>query len=283
MNENQTPRSDPVVVTENQDQLAQLSSGDPNEMRIQLAASYARFEHDFRKNYPFLWWFTLVSPVAVTGSILLIIVLFWGFELARNFVIAAVVTFLLLGRFIILGGNEAGQLEGWMQNFSLSPFQLFGMVTVMDFITAMFVTVHMGFMFRLPWLGPKISMLVWDGKFLMEKQPWIKQIAFFGLIAFVVFPSSTTGSIGGSIFGRLLGLGRAWTVCGVLLGSLLGNGLMWFFAQQINRVIPPDSMWIKLVGIGIILAVLAFLEWRYQRVKKKYMVKSIKTNKVIAS
>ena len=255
---------------ENQDQLEGLKSGDPRELQIQIATSYARFERDFRRRYPFFWWFTLFSPMIIFGGTLSFIGVVWGFDLARNYLIAGIVTFVVLGRFVILGGTEKEQLEGFFADYSLSPFQLFSMVTIMDFAVALFVAFHIGFMFRLPWLGPKVSMLVSDGKYLMEKQPWIKRLSFIGLICFVVFPSSTTGSIGGSIFGRLLGFGRVVTVLGVLIGSLIGNGLMLFFAKQINRIIPADSVWIKLIGVAIIVFVLVFLEWRFQRVKKKY-------------
>ncbi len=277
MNEKRSGKSDSGILDEHEDQLAQLSSVDPDELRDQLIRSYSEFEQTFRKDYAILWWSTLVSPVALTGLILLVIGFIWGFDLSGRFLLAAFVTFILLGRFVILGGNEAGEVEGWMQNFNLEPLQLFGMVTVMDCITALFVTFHMGFLFRVPWLGPKISALVWDGKFLMEKQPWIRRVAFFGLVVFVIYPSSTTGSIGGSIFGRLLGLGRGMTVCGVLVGSLIGNGIMLYFAEWINEHIGSDSIWLKVVGIALIVIVIAVLEWRYQKVKKKYVTNKAKS------
>ena len=117
-------------------------------------------------------------------------------------------------------------------------------------------------------------MLVWDGKQLLNSQRWIKRVAFVGLVLFVVFPTSTTGSVGGSIFGRLLGMGRLLTVSGVLMGSLLGNGIMWAFAKQINQYVDPQNVWIKIVGIGILVALVVLVEIRYQRMKKKYFPKS---------
>jgi len=114
-------------------------------------------------------------------------------------------------------------------------------------------------------------MLVWDGKFIMDAQPWIKRVAFFGLVLFVVFPTSTTGSIGGSIFGRLLGLSRWLTVGGVLVGSILGNALMYAFSKQINQYIGPENYWIKILGVALLIVLVFMMEVRYRRVKNKFL------------
>jgi len=94
-----------------------------------------------------------------------------------------------------------------------------------------------------------------------------------GLVAFVMFPTSTTGSIGGSIFGRLLGLSRFTTVAGVLVGSICGNGLMYLLSKQLNNYISKDDIWLKVVGALLIVALCVALEWRYRQVKKKFLAK----------
>ncbi len=251
----------------------QASVADPDALKRSLIKSITEFERSFRKNYPMLWVTTLVGPLLVTITILVFIGLVWGWGLASKFVTAAFITFFFLGRFVILGGDE-GQAMGWMEKVALAPSQLFFMVTYMDFMVALFVTFHMGVLFRLPWVGPKLATLVSDGKFIMDHHPWIKRLALVGLIVFVVFPTSTTGSIGGSIFGRLLGLGRFFTVAGVLLGSIIGNGIMYLFAKEINKYIGPDSLWLKFAGIILLIIGFLYIEWRYRQTKKKYLSKA---------
>ena len=95
-------------------------------------------------------------------------------------------------------------------------------------------------------------------------------MAFAGLVGFVIIPFSTTGSIGGSILGRLLGLSRWTTVFGVLLGSLLGNGIMYAFAKQINKYL-EDNWTFRIIGLLLIVAICFLLEWRYRAVKNKYI------------
>ena len=95
-------------------------------------------------------------------------------------------------------------------------------------------------------------------------------MAFLGLVGFVIFPTSTTGSIGGSIFGRILGLSRWTTIAGVLTGSLIGNSIMYGFAKQVNKLVANDWK-LKLAGVAIIVVAMVLLEWRYRKVKNKYM------------
>ncbi len=248
-----------------------FSSSDPDQLQKELVSSFTTFERSFRERFPLVWIATLAAPVVVSAVLLVFFGLTSGWGYAGRLVSHALLTFFVFGRFIILSGAEATGEE--IYKVLMSPLELFGLVTYLDFMTALFVTFHMGFLFRVPWLGPKIAMLVWDGKFVMDAQPWIKRFAFAGLIAFVMFPSSTTGSIGGSIFGRLLGLSRFATVMGVLVGSILGNGLMYVLSKQLNNYISKDDMWLKIVGALLIVALCVVLEWRYRQVKKKFLIK----------
>lgn len=251
------------------------NASDPESLRSELVRSFSSFETSFRSRFPMLWLVTLLAPVVVTVVLLVVLGLINGWDYPQKLVGHALATFFIFGRFIVLVGTEgaASVVETAEKGFKvlLSPGELFAMVTYMDFMVALFVTFHMGILFRLPNIGPKIAMLVWDGKFIMDAQPWIKRVAFFGLVLFVMFPTSTTGSIGGSIFGRLLGMSRWMTVCGVLLGSIAGNALMYGFSKQINQYIGPENYGIKIVGIVLLIALVFMMELRYRKVKNKFL------------
>ena len=251
------------------DQLAQTEN--PESLREELLASFNEFEASFRKRFPVLWLLTLIGPFVITIALLIFFGLTIDWTYPQKLVSHAILTALVFGRFIILVGME-GQTDD-SYDITLQPYELFGLVTYLDFMTALFVAFHMGVIFRLPIVGQKLAMLVWDAKQFLKIHPWIRRIAFIGLVLFVVFPTSTTGSVGGSILGRLLGMGRVQTVIGVMLGSLIGNGIMWAFAKQINRYFDPQNVWIKVVGVAILVALAVFIEVRYQKTKKKYFPK----------
>jgi len=242
---------------------------DANELRDQLNSMFSGFEKQFRSETPILWWATLLSPVILTVAVLSVLAAINGPGYALKCVNHALLTFFVLGRFVLLAGME-GEVTERVAKIAMKPSELFVLVTYLDFIVALFVTFHMGVLFRIPKVGPKLAMLVWDGKFFMDSAPWIKRMAFLGLVGFVIIPFSTTGSIGGSILGRLLGLSRLVTVTGVLVGSVLGNGLMYLFAKQINKYL-QDNWTFRIAGLVIIVAICLLLEWRYRAVKNKYI------------
>ncbi|QEG21367.1 small multi-drug export protein [Mariniblastus fucicola] len=242
---------------------------DAHQLRDQLNKMFSGFEKQFRAERPILWWATLLSPIILSVTVLGLLWVAQGPGYALKCVNHALLTFFVLGRFVLLAGME-GEAAEQVAKIAMRPSELFVLVTYLDFIVALFVTFHMGVLFRIPRIGPKLAMLVWDGKFFMDSQPWIKRVAFLGLIGFVIFPTSTTGSIGGSIFGRLLGLSRWATVGGVLIGSLLGNSIMYAFAKQINKYL-EDNWTLRIVGLLIIIVACLLLEWRYRTVKNKYM------------
>ena len=247
-----------------------VGSNDPEAHQKEVVSSITEFETALRKDYPIVWAATMSAPLVISLVLLAVLGAAYGWEYPGKLVSHALLTFFVFGRFIILSGTEAAN---GVSKVLLSPEELFGLVTYLDFITALFVTFHMGVLFRLPYVGPKIAMLVGDGKFVMDSFPKVKRAAFLGLVILVIFPSSTTGSIGGSIFGRLLGLSRLMTISGVLLGSVLGNGLMYVMSNQLNKWISKDDIWLKVVGAILVVLFCVVLEWRYRQIKKKYDLK----------
>lgn len=241
-------------------------------LQQEVAQDYHETEASFRKNHPIRWLSSLLGPFVLTATVLTVIYFLHGKEFVFSIVGQAVVTFVFLGRFVILLGQQ-GAAENAIDY--LTPLQLCTMVTFMDFMTAFFVAFHMGIMFRIPLVGPKISELVSDGRFILTQFPNIRRWAFVGLVLFVIFPTSTTGSIGGSIFGRLLGLKKWTTVTAILIGSVIGNGIMFVFAEQINEHFPAlrDNIWLKLGGVGALVLVFLIFERKYKTLRQEYFAK----------
>ncbi len=238
------------------------SANDP----VRLAELQAT-EAGFRRDHPWVWGGTLLGPLIVSGTLLLVFFYLAGWEFATRLVTTTALALWIFGRFIILSGAEGGinDFDG-----SLSSFQLFLLISYLDVITALVLAFHIGFLFRLPYVGPRVAALVTDGHFILDSQPWMRRATFFGLIAFVGFPLAATGSIGGSIFGRLLGLSRPATFAGICIGSLLGNGLMYWFADVIDPWVNKDNVAIRFGGVVVILMIVILLERRYRILRQRY-------------
>lgn len=224
-------------------------------------------EKQFRTSHPWCWGFTLYAPLVLTASLLVLIVAQAGWEFASKLVTSAVATVLFFGRFIILSGSNGNFKD---TDGSLASEHLFALVCYLDVMTALILAFHIGFLFKLPYIGPRVSALVTDGHFILDAQPWMRRATFFGLIAFVGFPLAATGSIGGSIFGRLLGMGRVMTFFGIVSGALLGNTIMFLFSDLLGNYLNKDNIYLKVGGFLVIGVLIFVLERRYRKLKEGF-------------
>jgi uncharacterized membrane protein len=165
---------------------------------------------------------------------------------------------------VILGGEG----EGAAAADFLTSGQLFFMVVYMDIMTATMLVFHAGFLFRMPYLGGKLLNLAEDGHFMLKLHPWMRRATFIGLVVFVMFPLAATGSVGGAIFGRLLGLSRVSTFLGILLGSVLGCGLMYYGSELVNQYLDRDNPLHTIGGIAVIVGLILLLNYRYRHMKR---------------
>jgi hypothetical protein len=239
-------------------------------MTAARARSVAAEEHShsdrFRREQPTLWLLSLVLPFAVTGVVLAAIGVFVGWEFLWKLIVKALITFFGAGRFIILAGGDAGNDAALS---SMTRGQLFAMVTYMDLLVAALLVAHAGFIFRIPKFGPAMAALQEDGEFILNLHPWMRRMAFLGLVLFVMFPLAATGSLGGAIFGRLLGMSRLATFAAIVTGSVLGNGIMWLFAGVLSKYLNKDHPGLLIGGITVILALMLFMNWRYRVMKRR--------------
>jgi len=231
---------------------------EPRDNSERIRRDAANFERAFREEHPYQYWSTLAAPVLVSGVLLAVVAALWGGAVAQSLMLRALAAFFVFGKFAILEPTTA-----------LSSEALFSLIVYMDLMVAVFISFHMAGLFRLPLLGPRLAALVSDGEFMLAAQPWMRRMTFVGLVCFVMVPLAATGSIGGAIFGRLLGLPRRTTFFGVTLGSVLGCGVMYFGAELIRAHVSPDDPWLLGGGIALILAVLWLLNARYRRAKRR--------------
>ena len=203
---------------------------------------------------------TIAGPVLVTAAVLFSVTVSAGWETARRLIVTATVTFFVLGRFVILGGTDA---ESSTRYFSSGELAL--MVIYMDVMAAIVISFHAGAFFRIPGAGTRLRDLMESGRAVLADNRWMKRVTFAAIIAFVMFPLASSGSIGGSLFGRLLGLSRVATLAGVVIGSLSGCSVMYFGAALINRFVSPDSLVIRWGGIAFILVLIVILNLRSRK------------------
>lgn len=257
-------------------------SEQPGTEQIDLMGEETKFGDDLRRTRPFVWWSTLIGPIALSAAALVVLGLHRGFDWMLQLMGTAVVTFFGLGRFVILLGQGGGGINpedaaeaAERARFSFfTSMELFALVTWMDVMVGMLLIFHAGFLFKIPKLGPALVKVRSEGEFFMKYQPWVRRFASLGLTLFVMIPVAATGSVGAAIFGRLLGMTRKATLLAILAGTIIGNGLIYLIGRHVIRYVPffdPRSPLNLLAGAGIILLLVIFLAWRYNKLKQRYL------------
>lgn len=253
--------------------LMEPASSPPRERatrnRDEMIATLEQFETRFRKEQFPLWLASLVGPWVATAIYLGLYYVIAGPERAWALLVAAALAFGAAGRFIIPLQQTIPNLGEWSR--LLTPEEMFWWVSFQDVMVALFLSVHIGFMFRLPFVGHKIAELTVDGELILSKQPWMRRFTFLGLLAFIAFPLAATGSAGGAIFGRLLGLSRWAIFWGSAIGGVVGNAAMYYLSKSVLKYLPQDNPLVQWSGVLTVIAIIIFLERRYAKMKRQFL------------
>ncbi|MEI7657032.1 MAG: small multi-drug export protein [Phycisphaerae bacterium] len=244
---------------------------------INLAGEEARYGADLRRRHPLVWWATLAGPLGATAIMLVVAGISRGVDFMINLAVSAGMVFFGLGRAVLLLGRDKAQaiadMPAWQQFLaSLTTEELLVLILWMDALTAFIMVFHASFIYRIPKVGPAMLALQEDGQFFLSQHPWMRRFAWAGLVAFVTFPFAATGSVGGSILGRLLGLTRRATLTGVVVGSVISTFTVYAFAATIKKspYFKSESPVTMIGSIVLIVAIFAFINWRLGGMKKRW-------------
>lgn len=191
----------------------------------------------------------LILPFAVSVGAMILILVFAGADAAVEVLTTAIATATVLGKFVVLRGLHP---EGFLDH----PYKLALLVVYMDLMVAFIAVFNTGLLFKIPRLGRRIQGIQANGAAILQRNPWMSRVTFIGVVAFVMFPLSGTGAIGGALFGRLLGQSPARTLLAIAVGGALGGfgmaALAEVFGDQMAKL--QGNPVLLIAGIGAVAA-----------------------------
>ncbi len=181
-----------------------------------------------------------------------------------------VLTFFYAGKFVVL-------LPALEREVPFSPYFLAGMVALMDVVTALVVGANLDLLYRTPWAGPRLADLEENGRRMLRARPWLGRLATAGVAVFVMFPLTGTGAIGGTLFGRLIGLRPAAILGGIAAGAIFGSYGMAAGADALAGLLEPirHTTWFRALGLAVVAGFAGVLVWQGMRMRTPARVEPV--------
>jgi uncharacterized membrane protein len=148
----------------------------------------------------------------------------------------------------------------------LSTWDLAGVVVWMSVATSFLFAYNLDLLHRVPLVGDWLKSARAGAVAQLSERRWIRRWAIFGVGFFVFLPLPASGTIGGAVIGRLLGLSRLHCFLAVAVGSaaaamlyaLFGAGIVhWTKGTEIPAWVRIATVLGLLVGIGLLARFMA--------------------------
>lgn len=155
------------------------------------------------------------------------------------------------GREVVIPVGIVLGIPWWLIAFTLA---------FLDFAGGLFMAWNFPLALKIPVVGPWIERFSAAGEAYLERRPWLEKLYFGGLILFVILPFEGSGSITGTIIGRMLGMGKTEVLACITIGGIIGSFGLALGAEYVTGLILLDLSLAASVAafilIGIAIAVM---------------------------
>ena len=209
----------------------------------------------------------IFGPFAIAGIVILILYLALDWESFKN------LGGIMLAYFLPPLGKESLIPTGILA-LHLNPALVALSIAFIDIVSGLFLMWNFDLAKKIPVVGKWIINFEKTGAQILKKRRWVKRLAFFGLVLFVMFPFQGSGGVGATILGRIMGFKpfKVWSA--VIIGAVSGCLIIAYIAYYMGTALLNvyDIDFVKLLGIIIILVVIVVLYKAYRKYQKKLFV-----------
>jgi uncharacterized membrane protein len=193
-------------------------------------------------------WLRISLPFLIIGVYLCIVYLLFPatvFLLLFGMMVAYIVP--PAGRETVIPVGILLGIPWWLIAFTLA---------FLDFVGGLFMAWNFPLVLRTPYLGPWIQRFMVVGRTYLARRPWLEKLYFIGLVLFVSLPFEGSGSVVGTIIGRMLGMTKMEVLACIALGGILGSFGIALGADYIRTLFLVD-FWLGFSLVAFLLIGLA--------------------------
>jgi uncharacterized membrane protein len=200
----------------------------------------------------------LLGPFVLTGLLAALLWLVASRRIAIEVLTAAGLSFVGMGTTVIL-------TPALVPDLSLDAWELAWLVMYVNGLSAFLYAYNLDLLERLPWIGTGLKNTRRRAQRQLKEHPWIRRLATFGVGLFVLTPLPGSGSLGGCVVGRIVGLTRwrsfltvtlAGAVVSVAYAAFGGALKAWLDARGLTT---PFRVGGAVVAVLLLLGVVALL------------------------
>jgi uncharacterized membrane protein len=195
----------------------------------------------------------LLGPVLAVALGYTLLAAFGGFRLANQVLLIGALFLTFVGPTVIFGSSEFDMLSTW---------PVVGVVSVFSCLTAFFYAYNLDLLERVPKVGVLFRRASLSARKTLSARPWIRRWATFGVGFFVLLPLPGSGTLGGALMGRLVGLTPlasfgAVSVAGVVVAVCYGC---------FGRLIDDLPLGVKIAGaLGFLIGLTLLGRWLFRQ------------------
>lgn len=178
---------------------------------------------------------TLLAPLGATAVLWLVLLAATSRRVATDLLWAGLAG-LFVGSTVIFG-------PAILPDIRLSTWELAALIAYLNVLTGLVYAYNLDILERVPGVGPYLERARTRAGARVRKRPWVRRLATLVVGLFVVLPVPGSGSLGGCIVGRVIGLSAlrcflTVSVAGVVLAvasGLAGGALKaWLDAEEVR-------------------------------------------------
>lgn len=222
----------------------------------------------FRARMRYVWrrLLTLTGPFLLTLLLLWLLGVFFGRRVSYELTVMSLASFLGLGTTVILTpmlttSELTIPIVDYTVEIHLGTWHVAVWVMYLNMAAAFLYAYNLDLLEKIPWLGTYLRRARKNARRSLDEHPWIRRMAEFGIVLFVVSPLPGSGQLGGCFVGRVLGLSKRTVF---LVVSLAGVGVATIYAMfgsYIKGVLDHAQIgpWIRVGGFALLLAMAWFI------------------------
>lgn len=138
-------------------------------------------------------------------------------------------------------------------------------IAFMDFVAGLFMMWNFDLALKIPLLGKWIEKTEKRGEEYLRNHPLANKAAFVFVVLFVMFPVQGSGGIGGTIVGRIIGMGKHRVLAAITLGAFIGTFTIAVFANEVRAIVTRSLQTTLTAIVVIMLVVFIIYLWRRKR------------------